>query len=49
MIWRGERLLTPDTPHFVVVCGLRDAGGREVEPRTTRFVPCDLASMDLSP
>lgn len=48
VIWRAERLLAPDSVHFVVVSGLRDARGREVAPHLSRFLACRLVSGDLT-
>jgi len=42
LIWTGERLFAPDALHFVVVRGLVDRRGRDVEPHVSRFLPCDL-------
>ena len=42
VIWTGERPFAPDALHFVVVRGLADERGREVQPHVTRFVSCDI-------
>jgi len=47
IIWQAERLLRPDTPHFVIASGLRDQRGRSVTPHLSRFVPCDVSRGDL--
>jgi hypothetical protein len=48
VIWRPERLLRAGDAHLVVVSGVRDTGGRELAAHASSFVPCDLASADLS-
>lgn len=46
LVWRAERPLRPDTPHFVLACGLVDDRGRELPRHLSRFVPCAFTSLD---
>jgi hypothetical protein len=47
VIWQATRALRPDAPHFVASSGLRDRRGRLVSPLLSRFMPCDLARVEL--
>jgi hypothetical protein len=42
LIWTAEEPFAPDALHFVVVRGLADQRGREIQPHVTRFVSCDI-------
>lgn len=44
LVWRAERQLRADVPHFVLVSGLRDRRGREVPRHLSRFIPCAFTS-----
>jgi hypothetical protein len=47
VVWLPERLLDPNGEHEIRVAGLRDARGHDVEPYTSRFVPCRLTASDV--
>jgi hypothetical protein len=48
LIWEPGAPLGSFVHHFVSSSGLRDARGREVAERLSRFLTCDLMRRDLS-